>query len=189
MRWKLATANITAVIKHDLLIYPYRQLSPLLAAMTSAYVRPMPTNFLRRLGGVLTGSKTRAPERPDGPRFVTITAGRVSIRAELLETKTADRVWIQLPIYSTVETWGASIHFETPVETGRDDTAKAVSAPGDICFWTEDDRVIIAFGPTPIAKGSEWLLPKPCNVWAKTRDDVSLLRSVTPGEKVSVTVA
>lgn len=148
----------------------------------------MPTNFLRRIGGVLTGSKTRAPKRPDGPRWVLITAGRVSIRAELLETKTADRIWAQLPIYSTVETWGASIHFETPVETGRDTTAKAISTRGDICFWTEDDRVIIVYGPTPIAKAAELRLPKPCNVWAKTRDDVSLLRSVTPGEKVSMTV-
>ena len=149
----------------------------------------MPTNFLRRLGNALTGSKTRAPQRPDGPRHVMITAGRVSIRAELLETKTADRVWAQLPIYSTAETWGQSIHFETPVETGRDDTAKSVSEPGEICFWTEDDRVIIAFGPTPIAKSAEMRLPKPCNVWAMTRDDISLLNKVTPGEKVSVTAA
>jgi uncharacterized protein len=149
----------------------------------------MPTNFLRRIGDVLMGSKTRAPKRPDGPRWVTITVGRVSIQAQLLETKTADRVWAQLPIYSTAETWGAAIHFETPVETGRDATAKAVSAPGDICFWTEDDRVIIVYGATPIAKGSELRLPKPCNVWAKSRDDVSLLKNVTPGEKVSVTAA
>jgi uncharacterized protein len=87
----------------------------------------MPTNFLRRIGNVLTGSKT--PSRPDGPRWVTIAVGRVSIRAELLETKTADRVWAQLPIYSTAETWGAAIHFETPVETGRDATAKTVYRP------------------------------------------------------------
>lgn len=149
----------------------------------------MPTNFLRRLGGALTGSMTRAPKRPDGPRWVTVTAGRVAIRAELLETKTADRIWAQLPIYSTAETWGQSIHFETPVETGRDGTAKAVASPGDICFWTEDDRIIVAFGPTPISKGAELRLPKPCNVWARTRDDLSLLKNVTPGEKVSVTVA
>ena len=148
----------------------------------------MPTNFLRRLGGVLTGSKTKAPARPDGPRWVLITAGRVALRAELYETKTADRIWAQLPLYSTAETWGAAIHFETPVETGREASAKTLSTPGDICFWTEDDRVIIVFGPTPIAQSGEHLLPKPCNVWAKTRDDVSLLRSVTPGEKVSVTV-
>jgi len=149
----------------------------------------MPTHILRRLGNVLTGSKTKAPWRPAGARHVTITAGRVVIRAELLETETADRIWMQLPIYSTVETWGSSIHFETPVETGREPAASDISRPGDICFWCEDDRVIITFGPTPIATHGEMRLPKPCNVWAKTRDDVTLLKNVTPGEKVSVTVA
>ena len=147
----------------------------------------MPTNILRSSSSAPIGAKTRAPKRPDGPRWVTIKAGRVSIRAELLETKTADRVWAQLPIYSTAETWGAAIHFETPVETGRDQTAKAIAAPGDICFWSEDDRVIIVFGATPIAQKGELRLPKPCNVWAKSPDDVTLLKKVTPGEKVSVT--
>ncbi len=149
----------------------------------------MPTNILRRLGGAITGSRTKAPPRPEGPRFVTIKAGQVSVRAELLETKTADRVWAQLPLYSTVETWGDAIHFETPVETGRERTAKAIASPGDVCFSTEDDRIIIVFGPTPIAQVGELRLPKPCNVWAKTVDDVTLLKKVTPGEKVSVTVA
>jgi uncharacterized protein len=149
----------------------------------------MPTNLLRRAPNAVTGSRTKAPARPDGPRWVVIKAGRVTIRAELLETKTADRVWQQLPLYSTVETWGEAIHFETPVETGRERTAKAISGQGDICFWTEDDRIIIVFGPTPIANAGELRLPKPCNVWAKTADDVTLLKKVTPGEKVSVTVA
>jgi hypothetical protein len=118
-----------------------------------------------------------------------IKAGRVAIKAELLATTTADRVWAVLPIFSTVETWGQSIHFETAVETGRERGARTLISPGEIAFWVEDDRIIIVFGPTPMAKPGELRLPRPCNVWAKALDDVTLLKTVTPGEKVSVTAA
>jgi hypothetical protein len=119
---------------------------------------------------------------------VLIRAGKVSLRAVLLDTPTADRIWAALPIHLTAETWGSSINFETPVETGRERAARAVSDPGEICFWSEDDRVIIGFGPTPLSRGHEIRLPRPCNVWANTQDDVTLLKTVAPGEKVSVAV-
>jgi hypothetical protein len=60
---------------------------------------------------------------------------------------------------------------------------------GDICFWVEDDRVIIAFGPTPISRPGELRLPRPCNLWARAIDDVGVLKAVRPGERVSVTSA
>lgn len=145
----------------------------------------MPTNILR--------AQQRPPGKarrdPAGPRRVLITVGRVAIRAELLATTTADRVWAVLPIHSTAETWGDCIHFETPVETGRERTAILKAVAGDICFWSEDDRIIIGFGPTPLSRPDEIRLPRPCNVWARALDDVRVLAAVTPGEKVSVTRA
>ena len=148
----------------------------------------MPTNILRNRSTPVR-KPAEAAQAATARRHVVITAGRIAIRAELLDTETANRVWTSLPIYSTAETWGASIHFETPVETGRERGARALTETGDICFWTEDDRIIIVFGPTPIAKGAELRLPKPCNVWAKAIDDVTRLKTVTPGENVSVVAA
>jgi hypothetical protein len=113
----------------------------------------------------------------------------VSIRAELLDTPTAERIWAALPIYSTAETWGGAVHFETPVESGRERGAKALACAGEIAFWSEEDRVIIAFGPTPISKPGELRLPRSCNIWATALDDPTLLKAVTPGEKVSLTAA
>lgn len=142
----------------------------------------MPTNILR------SRPKQPAPDRTatTGPRHVVITAGRISIRAALLATPTADRIWQALPIHSTAETWGECVHFETPVETGRDRTARLNAVAGDICFWSEDDRVIIGYGPTPISRPDEIRLPRPCNVFARALDDVTALAAVRPGEKVSV---
>ena len=145
----------------------------------------MPTNILRK--SVRTpGSATRGGPAAGGDRMAVIHAGRVTIRVRLLATATADRIWSMLPLHSTAETWGAAIHFETPVETGRERTARINVAPGDICYWTEDDRVLIAFGPTPISRPGEIRLMSPCNIWAAAIDDVAALAAVTPGEKVVV---
>jgi hypothetical protein len=144
----------------------------------------MPTNILR--AGSRKPPRPAPRERAPAGRIVRIRAGRVTVRARLLETPTADRLWDALPIFSTAETWGQSIHFETPVETGRDRTARLNGSIGDLYFWSDDDRVIIAFGPTPISGPDEIRLPRPCNLWAQALDDVGQLRIVTPGEKVAM---
>ncbi|MCP4780603.1 MAG: hypothetical protein GY877_07585 [Hyphomicrobium sp.] len=120
-------------------------------------------------------------------RRVEISAGKVKIRARLLDTPTADRVWRALPLHSTAKTWGEAIHFETHVESGREPTARTVVTPGDICFWVDDDRIIIVFGRTLISRLNECRLPRPCNLWARALDDVRVLKVVRPGEKMSVT--
>ena len=148
----------------------------------------MPTNILRK------SADARKPQPRGGravsaQRIAVLTAGRISIRIELGDTATADLVWSALPLYATAETWGASIHFDTPLEAGRDRTAKIHGKPGEIYFWIEDDRIIVPFGATPISRPGECRLPSPANVWARALDDVTALAKVTPGEKVSLVAA
>ncbi len=45
-------------------------------------------------------------------REVVIRAGEVAIRARLLDTPTAERIWAALPIYSAAKTWGGEIYFD-----------------------------------------------------------------------------
>jgi hypothetical protein len=147
----------------------------------------MPTNLPRKKAPLVRPHGRQAGQT--ARRRIVIKAGRVTIRAELLATPTADRIWAALPLHSTAETWGQAVHFETPVETGRERGARMLAQAGEICFWVEEDRVLIAFGPTPISRPGEKRLPSPCNVWANAIDDVTLLNVVAPGEKVSVTAA
>ncbi|MBV1694780.1 MAG: hypothetical protein KGP27_10010 [Hyphomicrobiales bacterium] len=125
--------------------------------------------------------RSRTPKRE-----VVIRAGRVVIRARLAETPTADRIWQQLPIYSSAEIWGGSLHFETHVETGRERGAKVAVKPGDIGYWIERDRIIIGYGATPTSKPGQIRMPSPVNVFAHALDDVSQLALVQPGERVAV---
>lgn len=146
-----------------------------------------PTNILRQVnaGGSRPSGRKRNAPRPER-REVLIRAGSIVLRARVHATPTGNRIWQALPIYSTAETWGKALHFETPVETGRERGAKSFIAPGEIAYWSEEDRVLIGFGATPISKPNEIRLPSPCNIWAQALDDVSALAVVRPGERVSL---
>ena len=142
----------------------------------------MPTNLIRRKldsrAAPVAGSRAATTER-----IALLKAGCVNLRLRLLQTRTADLIWSALPLHSIVETWGDSIHFDTPLKTGRERGAKLNVAPGDVCFWTEDERVVLAWGPTPISRPNEVRLMRPCNIWAQVIDDPTALAVVTPGEK------
>lgn len=149
----------------------------------------MPTNILRKQSGRGAAGAAKQPQKARGLRRIVLRVGRVTLRAELLDTLTAERIWGALPIHSTVETFGKAIHFEVPVESGRERGAKILAALGELYYWSEEDGIILAFGPTPISRPGQIRLPSPCNLWAKTLDDLSPLKNVTPGEKVSLSAA
>ena len=146
----------------------------------------MPTNLLRKAAGTPKPRNTVSSRAGGAARIAVLTTGSVGLRLALADTLTADRIWQALPLHSTAETWGETIHFEVPVETGRDRTAKINGSIGEIYFWTEDDRVLIPFGPTAISRAGECRLPSPANVWAMALDDVRALAYVRPGQTVSL---
>ena len=158
----------------------------------------MPTNILRKR------SDQRAPDGKQSPtsaqasrdhgstagtgsRLAILTAGRIKIQLAFAATPTADLVWNALPLHSSAETWGRCIQFETPLEAGRDRTARILAQLGEIYFWVEHDRIVVPFGPTPISRPGEIRLQSPCNVFAHALGDLTALSAVSPAEKVSLT--
>lgn len=119
-------------------------------------------------------------------RDILIRVGDVAIRARLLETTTADRIWAALPIYSRAQIWGREVYFATPLSVQREADARDVIEAGEIVFWPDGDAIAIGFGPTPISRNGEIRLASPCNVWAHALDDVSALKSVHAGERIAV---
>jgi hypothetical protein len=116
-------------------------------------------------------------------RIAVLQAGRVTLHLQLHQARTAELIWSALPLHSIVENRGDSIHFDAPMKTGRQLDAKLNVSPGDVCFWTEDERVVLAWGSTPISRPKEVRLTRPCNIWAKAIDDPAALAVVTSGER------
>lgn len=122
-------------------------------------------------------------------RHILIRAGNVAIRARLLATPTADRIWDALPICGLVQTWGKEVYFRTPITHDIEPDARQVVSKGEIAFWPDGDAIAIGFGATPISKRGEIRFTSKCNVWAVAIDDVDQLKGVYPGEQVSVVEA
>lgn len=122
-------------------------------------------------------------------RQIVISVGELSLRAELLETATADAIWDMLPINSHAHVWGEEVYFMTSVSAELEDDAREVVEPGEIAFWPDGNAIAIGYGRTPISLGDEIRLASPCNIWAHAIDDVRQLTAVAEGDALQVTSA
>jgi hypothetical protein len=122
-------------------------------------------------------------------REIVIRAGKVAIRARLLETPTAERIWAALPIHAEAKLWGHEMYFNAPVSSDREPGAREIVNAGEIAFWPDGDAIAIGFGPTPVSRRGEIRMASPCNIWAMALDDVSRLKAVHAGEGISIVSA
>ncbi len=136
------------------------------------------------------------PHRPSGnvrarrePREVLIRAGLVALRARLIASPMADRIWASLPIYAAAEIHGGALLFAADAGRDREAGARDLVGKGDIAFWADEGRIVMAWGTTPLTPSRKIRLPAPCNVWAVALDDMEVLAAVSPGERVAVLVA
>ena len=145
----------------------------------------MPTNHLRH-GARIPPPASRAPPQRGAREVVALTIGGFPIRVEIHSTPSTRRIIAAFPIFSIAETWGESIHFEIPISGGRDRTAHLNAEIGGLYFWAEEQRLLLVFGPTPISGKGSIRLPMPCNVVGHTNDDLSPVREIHPGQKISL---
>jgi len=116
---------------------------------------------------------------------IKITAGNVSMEAELNDSSTAHMIWNALPIEKHGNTWGDEIYFSIPVRA-QEENAKAVVEKGDIAYWPPGSAFCIFFGPTPASSGDEIRPASPVNVVGKLLGEPEKFKSVSHGEKVII---
>lgn len=119
------------------------------------------------------------------PRSITITAGPVSMSAELNDTDAAEAIWNALPISVSGNTWGDEIYFRIPVSADPDDLKEVVDF-GDLAFWPPGNAFCIFFGPTPASRGDEIRAASPVAVVGRVTGDASRFKQVGAGATVTI---
>ncbi len=115
---------------------------------------------------------------------IKLTISNKHIILILKNTPTAEIIFNNLPISSSIKFWGEEIYFDTNLEIKLEDNAKNVVQFGDIAFWTEGRSIAIGYGKTPISKKNEIRLVSPCNIWATSKFEKSFFSDITTEDKV-----
>jgi hypothetical protein len=119
-------------------------------------------------------------------KHIVITAGDVSLEAELNEGPTARKVWDALPIEGQANTWGDEIYFEIPVTAREEPDARADVEVGELGYWPVGSAFCIFFGPTPVSTGPKPRAYSPVNMLGRVTGDATRFRAVRSGAKVGI---
>ncbi len=118
-------------------------------------------------------------------RTIEIVAGKVSARAELNDSKTADAVWAALPLEAKGDTWGDEIYFDIGLTAAPESPREVVEA-GDLGYWPPGHAFCIFFGPTPMSRGDEIRPASPVNVLGRIVGDPKAFKAVRAGTRVTL---
>lgn len=118
-------------------------------------------------------------------RRIRISAGPVSVDAELNGTRAAEAIWRALPLQAKAETWGDEIYFAIGLALGEE-KPQAVVGRGDLGYWPPGRAFCIFFGPTPASRGDEIRPASPVTVVGRVAGDATVFRRVRAGETVRI---
>jgi len=119
------------------------------------------------------------------PRAIRITAGAVSVEAELNDSKTAAAIAAALPIDATGDTWGDEIYFDIGLALPGESPRETV-ALGDLGYWPPGKAFCIFFGPTPMSRGDEIRPASAVNVVGRVIGDPRVFTRVRGGTRVTM---
>jgi len=118
-------------------------------------------------------------------RAIRITAGAVTVDAELNDSKSAAAIAAALPIEAKAETWGDEIYFDIGL-TLAGESPQEVVALGDLGYWPPGQAFCIFFGPTPMSRGAEIRPASAVNVVGRVVGDARAFKPVRAGSRVRI---
>ncbi len=118
---------------------------------------------------------------------VLFTAESISFEAEFNDNQTAKEIIQNLPISSTVSTWGDEIYFDIKVKCSPQNATMDVEV-GDVAYWTQGHCLCVFFGPTPSSENEKPVPASAVVVVGKTNDSASTLRQIKGGEEITVSL-
>jgi hypothetical protein len=119
-------------------------------------------------------------------KTIIISAGDISLSAQLNDTSTAQKIWKVLPLEGTVKTWGDEIYFGIPLVIEQEPGARADVEVGDLGYWPPGHAFCIFFGPTPASAGEHPRAASPVNIFGRAQGDATQFRAVQNGVTVRI---
>jgi hypothetical protein len=116
---------------------------------------------------------------------IIFKTSQATIDGSLNDSEISRQIYEKLPIDSKVNTWAEEIYFPVPVNCKPENPTLVVKI-GDIAYWPEGKCLCIFFGRTPISTDDQ---PKPAsevNIVGKIKGDLSILKKIKDGDKISV---
>ena len=117
---------------------------------------------------------------------ITLSAGNVSLTAELNDGPTAQQIWQALPIEGEANRWGDEIYFEIPVKAGQEPDAREQVEVGELGYWPVGHAFCIFFGPTPVSTDECPRAYSPVNILGRVIGDATRFRAVKDGLRVQI---
>ncbi len=112
-------------------------------------------------------------------KLVRISAGKVSMLAELNDSETAKKIFEALPMSSGAHVWGEEVYFPTSLALAEEAPVAHVP-PGTVAYWLPGQALCLFFGQKPAS---------PVTVIGQMRGNPRDFAAVNDGDKVTVEVA
>jgi uncharacterized protein len=82
--------------------------------------------------------------------------------------KTVKAILDNLPIEVKINRWGDELYTDKTPIVAEAENAQSVVKPLDVAYWPEGNALCLFYGPTPISKSSDEILPySPVNIIGK----------------------
>ena len=117
---------------------------------------------------------------------IILSAGNVSLTAELNDSPTAQQIWQALPIEGKANRWGDEIYLEIPVKAGQEPDAREQVEVGELGYWPVGHAFCIFFGPTPVSTDERPRAYSPVNILGRVIGDATRFRAVKVGMRVQI---
>ena len=119
-------------------------------------------------------------------RRILISTDNIEIRAELNNSKTAEKIWDLLPLEGKVSTWGDEIYFAINAKIDLEQGASTVVSMGDLAYWPPGNAFCIFFGKTPASIGSEIRAASAVNIFGNIVGDPGIFKQIKSGAGIRI---
>jgi len=118
---------------------------------------------------------------------VTFKTESFSFEVDFNDSLTASEIVKNLPIESTISTWGDEIYFDIGFKASADGATMDLGI-GDVAYWPQGKCLCVFFGPTPASTSPAPVPASPVVIVGKTSASKEDLKTIPLGEKIEVLI-